>query len=171
MFLPADVGEEGRGGNGENTGEEVARPAVAACCGGGVGPVGGDHVVNCGHIDGVVSDADNSGEDRGANPVDWWASASPCKTDETDWEARRGVEEEPEAGFILCFFVLGLLFPFFDVASDSGNECEPGNEVADQNWEEREALGNGSETPLGVDEGEGLDEHENQGVREPRQEG
>lgn len=171
MVFPANVGEEGRGGNGENAGEEVARPAVAACCGGGVGSVGGDHVVDCGHIDGVVGDADDSSENRGANPVDWWAGASPCKTDETDWEAGRGVKEEPEAGFVLCFFVLGLLLSFFDVAFNSGDEGEPGEEVADQDWDEGEALGYGSETPLSVDEGEGLNEHEDQGVGESGQEG
>ena len=64
MVFPANVGEKGRGGDGENTGEEVTRPAVAACCGGGVGTVGGDHVVDCGHVDGVVCNADYSSEDR-----------------------------------------------------------------------------------------------------------
>ena len=171
VLLPANVGEEGCGRDGKDTSKEVTRPAVAACRGGGVRSVGGDHVVDCGHVDGVVGNADNSSEDRGANPVEGWAGASPCKTDKTDWKAGRSVEEEPEAGFILCFFVVGLLFSFFDVAFDSGDEGEPGNEVTDQDWEEGEALGYGSETPLGVDETEGLDEHENQGVRESRQEG
>ena len=171
MFLPANVGEEGRGGNGEDTGEEVTRPAIATCCGGRVGSVGGDHVIDCGHVDGVVCDADDSSEDRGANPMERWAGASPCKTDETDWEAGCSVEEEIEAGFILCFFGIGILLSFSDVAFDGGNEGEPGEEVADQNWDEGEALGYGSETPLGVDESEGLYEHENQGIRESGQEG
>ena len=136
MVFAADVGEEGGRGDGEDAGEEVARPTVAASCGGGVGSVGGDHVVDCGHIDGVVGDADDGSEDRGADPVEGRAGASPCEADETDWEAGCGPEEEVEAGFILCFLVLGLGLSFFDVASDGGDEGEPGDEVADQDWDE-----------------------------------
>ena len=86
--------------------------------------------------------------------MDGWAGASPCKTDETDWETGCSPEKEIKAGFILCFFIIGLLLSFSDVALDGGDEGEPGEEVADQNWNEREALGYGSEIPLGVDERE-----------------
>lgn len=131
MVFAADVGEEGGSGDGEDAGEEVARPAVAAGGGGGVGAVGGNHVVDCGHVDGVVGDADDGCEDGGADPVEWWAGAGPCKADETNWEAGGGPEEEVEAGFVLGFFVVGFRFAFFDVASDGGDEGEPGDEVAD----------------------------------------
>lgn len=101
MVGPADVLEEGRRGDGEHAGEEVARPAVAAGGGRGVGPVGADHVVDCGHVDAVVGDADDGGEDHGAHPLntsqywssegrrwpaymEWWSATGPGKPDQTD---------------------------------------------------------------------------------------
>ena len=65
----ANVGVEGGGGDGEDAGEEVARPAVATGGGGGIGSVGGDHVVDGSHVDGVVRDAYDGGEDHGGNPL------------------------------------------------------------------------------------------------------
>ena len=68
--LPAaDVGVERGGGDGQDPGEKVAGPAVATGCGGGVGPVGSNHVVDCGHVDCVVGDANDGCEDHGADPL------------------------------------------------------------------------------------------------------
>ena len=39
-----------------DTGEEIPGEAVAACRGGGVGPVAGDHVVDCSHVDTVLGE-------------------------------------------------------------------------------------------------------------------
>lgn len=49
-----EVGVEGRGVHGGDAGQEVAREAVAAGRGGGVGAVGGHHVVDCCHVDRVL---------------------------------------------------------------------------------------------------------------------
>lgn len=66
----ADVGVKGGGIHGRDAGEEVSSEGVATCRGGGVWAVGGDHVVDCGHVDGVVGGADEQGEDHGRDPVD-----------------------------------------------------------------------------------------------------
>ena len=55
---------------GRDTGEEIARETVAAGGGGGVGTVRGDHVVNRGHVDGVVGDGEEHAEDHGGDPMD-----------------------------------------------------------------------------------------------------
>ena len=171
MVGAADVGIKRRGGDGEDTSEEISGPAVAAGGRGGVWPVGADHVVNGGHVNAVVCDADDGGEDGGADPVDGRAAARPGEADQTDGEARGRVEEEPEAGFVLGFFVVGIIVAFLDVAADGGDEEGPGDEVADQDGQEGEALGDDAEVPLGVDEAEGLDEHEDEGVAEAGEEG
>ena len=54
----ADVCVERGRVHGRDTGKEVASECVPAGRGRGVGAVGGDHVVDRGHVDCVVSDAD-----------------------------------------------------------------------------------------------------------------
>ena len=81
VVLATDVGIEWGRWQGEDTGEEVAGPAVAAGSGGGIGSIGADHVVNGGHVDGVVGDADDGGEEHGAHPMDWGAAAGPGEAD------------------------------------------------------------------------------------------
>ena len=95
VLLAADVAVEGRCGDGEHAGEEVARPAVAAGCGGGIGSVGANHVVDRRHVDAIICDAADGREDHGAEPVDGWAAACPCEADEADGEAGSGPEEPP----------------------------------------------------------------------------
>lgn len=101
MAFAADVGEEGRCGDGQDTGEEVARPAVTAGGGGGVWTVGTDHVVDSRHVNAVVGNADNGGEYHRTDPlqigeyfawepltgttyVNWRSSTCPGKPNETD---------------------------------------------------------------------------------------
>ena len=69
LAAATDIGIEWCGGDGEDAGEEVARPAVATSCRGGIGSIGGDHVVDRGHVDGVICDADDGGEDHGGDPL------------------------------------------------------------------------------------------------------
>ena len=82
----ADVGVEGGRVHGRDAGEEVAGERVAAGRGGGVGSVGGDHVVDRGHVDGVVGGADEHGEDHGGDPVDvvCRSQAGPGEAEEPD---------------------------------------------------------------------------------------
>lgn len=70
MSCSADVRVEGRGRESEHTREEVAREAVTACGGGGVRAVGANHVVDGGHVNGVIGDADDSRKDHGPYPMD-----------------------------------------------------------------------------------------------------
>lgn len=79
-----DVLEEGRSGQRQHTGEEVAGPTVAAGRGCGVRPVRADHVVDGGHVDGVVRDADDGREDHGCDPGDWWARGGPSEADQSN---------------------------------------------------------------------------------------
>lgn len=64
-----------------------------------------------------------------------------------------------------------MLFAVFFVSPDGWDEQKVGDQIADQDRDERETLGDGTPVVLGVDKGEGLDEHEDEGVTEPGQEG
>lgn len=64
-----------------------------------------------------------------------------------------------------------MLFAVFLVSPDGWDEQEVGDQVAHQNWDERETLGDSAPVILGVDEGERLDEHEDEGVAESGEEG
>jgi hypothetical protein len=169
--LPANVGEEGRRGDSEYTGQEVASPAVAARGRGGVRAVGADHVVDGGHVDGVVCDSDDGGEDHAAHPVDRRALDRPGEAEEADWQARGGVEEEPQAGLVLRALVLGFVAALLFVAPDGRDEQRPCDHVTYTDGQESEADFEGLEVPLLVDEHEGLNEHEDQGVGETGQQG
>lgn len=61
---------------GGDAGEEVTAQAVAAGRRGGVGAVGRHHVVDRGHVDSVVSDADEGGGDERCDPGDWLGRTS-----------------------------------------------------------------------------------------------
>ena len=167
----ADVGVEGRGGEGEDAGEEVARPAVAAGRGCRVRPIGADHVVDGGHVDAVVGDADDGAEDQAADPVDRRALRGPSEADQPDGQAWGGEEEPPEARLVLRAFVVRFGVPLFDVAPDGRDEGEPGDDVADADGDEGQAERDGREVPLLVDKAEGLEEHEDEGVAEAGEEG
>ena len=80
MFLSANVCKEGRRGNCEYTSEEVTRPAVSTSGRCGVRTVCADHVVNGGHVDTVICDADDSGEDARSDPGNRWPSGGPRET-------------------------------------------------------------------------------------------
>lgn len=157
-----DVGVEGRGGEGEDASEEIARPAVAAGRGRRVRPIGADHVVDGGHVDAVVGDADDGAEDQAADPVDRRALRGPGEA---------GEEESPEARLVLREFVVRFGVPLFDVVSDGRDEGEPGDDVADADGDEGLAERDGREVPLLVDEAKGLEEHEDEGVAEAGEEG
>ena len=169
----ADVGVEGYGGDGEDTSQKVAGPTVAARRGGGVWPVGADHVVDGGHVDGVVCDADDGAEDHAADPVEGRAGAGPGEADEAEGQAGGRVEEEPEAGFVLGVLIFRFGFALLLVAADGRDEDEPGQKIADEDGDEGEADLERVEAPavLAVDEGEGLDEHKDEGVGEAGEEG
>ena len=73
-----------RGGvHGGHAGEEVTGHAVAACGGGRVRTVGGDHVVDGGHVDAEIGDANDSRKDHGCDPGNAvaWAQGGPCEAD------------------------------------------------------------------------------------------
>ena len=66
---PADVGVEGGCRERENAGEEIPAEAVTAGRGGGVRTVGANHVIDGGHVDGVIGDTDDGGKDHRTDPV------------------------------------------------------------------------------------------------------
>ncbi len=69
-------------------------------------------------------------------------------------------------------FVAGVVFALLDIPSDGWYEREPGDEVADQDGDESKTYLNSIELILvSIEETEGLNEHEDQGVAETRQEG
>lgn len=116
---------------GSDAGEEVTCEAVAARCGGGVGAVGCDHVVDGGEVDGVVCDADEGGEEQGGDPGDAAvrAQARPGEAEQADALERGEEQKEPEALFWLQ--VLGAEFADeLALLVEDGQECKPADEVA-----------------------------------------
>ncbi|KAI6804573.1 MFS transporter [Hortaea werneckii] len=91
-----DVGVEGADVEGRDAGKEVATEAVAACGRGRVGPVRRDHVVDGGHVDGEVRDADGAETDERRDPVDavGWTERGRAEAEETDRQERREEDDE-----------------------------------------------------------------------------
>jgi hypothetical protein len=166
-----NVLEERQRGDSEDTGEEVSGPAVAAGCRGRVWTVGTNHVVNGSHIDCIVCDSDNGDKDHGAYPVNGRTLNCPSKSDETNGQARRSVQQEPQTRLILRSLIIGLLVPLLDVPSDGRDKEDPGNHISDTDGDETQADLDGRKAPLLIHKGEGLDEHEDEGVGETREQG
>lgn len=101
--------------------------------------------------------------------MDWWALDGPCKTKETNRKAGSGVEQEPQAGLVLCTLVLRFVTTLFLVAPDGRNEQCPCDDISDTNGKECETDLESLEVPLIVDQCERLDEHKNQSVGETRE--
>lgn len=155
---------------GEHTSKEVARPAVATSGRGGVRPVSADHVVDGGHVDGIVGNADDGTRKHGTDPVDWGAIAGEGEDEEAKREARREIEKPPEAGLVLSMLIVRPGSPLVRVSLNSRDEGKPGNDVADSDRDEGQADVVVVEIPLCVDETEGLDLHEDESVCETGQE-
>lgn len=62
-----------------------------------------------------------------------------------------------------------MCFSLSDVTFDGRNEDEPGEEVADQEWDKSKTDGDDAEVPLLVDKRKGLDEHEDERIAEAGQ--
>jgi len=101
--------------------------------------------------------------------VDGRALDGPGKADEADRQAGSGVQQEPEARLVLGTLVVGLGRALLDVALDGGDEEQPCNDVADADGDEAEANLHGAKVPLLVHERKGLNEHEDEGVGETRE--
>ena len=71
----------------------------------------------------------------------------------------------------MSFLIIRVLFAVLLVSPDGWDEHEVGDQVANQDWDERETLGNGAEVILCVYERKGLDEHEDEGVTETGEQG
>lgn len=117
----------------------------------------------------IVCYAYDGGENHRSNPWKTWEDR-PGETEESDGKAGGGVEQEPQPGLVLRFLVVGIGLSFFDVAADGGDEGRPGDAVAHPYRDEGETDLHGGEAVLFVDDGEGLDEHEDQGVGEAGEE-
>lgn len=102
--------------------------------------------------------------------MDRGSGRSPSEDDETDGQARGGIQEPPESRFILRLFVVWLGLPLCDVSLDDWYEGKPSDEVSDQDRNERQPEFIGVEAPLFVDQREGLDEHEDEGIAEATEE-
>ena len=64
-----------------------------------------------------------------------------------------------------------MLFAILFVSPNRWDEESIGDEVPDQDWDKRKTLCDGTKIVLSVDEGEGLDEHEDEGIAEAGKEG
>ena len=84
MFLAANVCKEGRRGNREYTSKEITGPPVSTSGRCRVRTVGADHVVNGGHVNTVICDTHDGGEDARSDPWNRWPSGRPCKTNQAD---------------------------------------------------------------------------------------
>lgn len=84
MLLSANVFKERRRRDREHTSEEITRPAVPTGGRCRIRTVGADHVVNGCHVDTIIGDTYDGGEDTRGNPGKRWTSGSPCETDEAD---------------------------------------------------------------------------------------
>lgn len=168
--LAWDVFVEWGGRAGEHTGKEIASPAVATSGGGRVRPVSANHVIDCGHVDCIVSNSDDGTCKHGADPVNWGPIASEGEDEETKREARREVEKPPKAGLVLCMLVIRPCPSLCRVALDCRDEGQPCNDITDSDGDEGQANVVVVEIPLRVDETEGLDLHENESICEARQE-
>mgnify|MGYP006900021351 CR=1 FL=1 len=165
------TGKERRCRHGQDTGQKISGPSISTGGRRGIRAIGTDHVVDSRHVDAVVGDSHDGGEDHGPHPVDRRPQAGPGESDETEGQARGRVEEPPQPGLVLGALIVGLLAPLDNVASDDGEEGQPRDGVAHQDGDEGQAQLDGTEIPLFVDEGEGLDEHEDEGVAETAQQG
>lgn len=142
----------------ENTSKEISRPSISSCGRSRVWSVSANHVIDGSHVDGVVGDTDDTGKDRGSDPVDRatanHSGAGPCEADETNWETRSKPQKPVETRFELSSFIVRFGLTFSNVGLDGWNEACVCNEVTDENWEEGETHFYGSEAPLSVDETE-----------------
>jgi len=143
-----DIGEERSCRDSENTSKEISRPSVASSCGSRVRSVGANHVVNRGHVNTVICNSDDGGKDHRSNPGNWWASASPSKSDEANRQAWCSIQKPPETGFVLSSFIVRLSFSFLDIPSDGRDERNPANEITDSDRDESKTLGSGNEVIL-----------------------
>jgi hypothetical protein len=171
MVLAANVLEEGSCGESEYTGQEVTSPAVATSCGGTVGSVRANHVVDSGHVNGIVGNTDNGRADQRADPMNWWAGRGPSEDDETDWQARRGVEKPPETRLVLSLLITRAFASKPLVALDGGEEREPRDKVAYADTAECKTNSEGCKMPLFKHKRVRLQEHENDSIRETRKQG
>ena len=76
-----------------NTSQEISGEGVTTGSRGGVRAICSNHVVDGGHVDGVVRNGDEAREDQWRNPVDPWRSQTgPGKAEEAYCQEWRGVE-------------------------------------------------------------------------------
>lgn len=160
----ADVLVQRGGVVGGDAGEEISSEGVAASGRGGVGAVGGDHVVDGGHVDCVVCDGDKAGENERRNPGDavGGAERGPGETEEANG-LERGRKEEPEKATLGGEGFRGTAAGDA-VAVDKGKEREVADYVAGQDGAEAEALLPCVEVPLLEDGVESLKEGKDEGV-------
>ncbi len=153
----------------ERGGEEVPGEPVASRGRCGIGSVGGNHVVDGGHVNRVVGDADDGGKDHRANPVAL-RQAGPSKANQANRQARDSVQQPPQTRLILSALAVGIVAPLFHIAANEREPRDPGNEITDQNRNEGQTLLPGVEAPLAIHQRQRLNEHENQSITETTQE-
>ena len=73
--------------------QEISSKGITTGSRGGVRAICSNHVVDGGHVDGVVRNSDEAREDQWGDPVDSWrAQAGPGKAEEADGQEWGGVE-------------------------------------------------------------------------------
>lgn len=93
----------------------------------------------------------------------------PRESDEADWQAGSRVQEEPQPRLVLRPLVVGFRMSLLDVTLNSRDEQQPCEKVSNTDGDEGKTDLNGAEFPLPVHEAKGLDEHEDEGIRETRE--
>lgn len=166
--LAANALVHGDGKHGADTSQEVPREGVATARRRRVRPVRRDHVVDGGEVDGVVGDADEQAEDHGRDPMHpRRAQRRPGKPDQADGLERRQEQEDLHAPLRLEVFT--LLLPGACVAVDPGEVDEVGDEVGDVDGDDGPRGLEHPEVPGLVHHGKTLEEDEDEGIREARE--
>lgn len=132
----ADVRKEWRCWYCQDTSKEVSGPAIATCCRGGVRSICADHVVDGCHVNRVVGNTNDRGEDHRRDPREWRPLRSPCEANEADWQARSQVQQEVQSRLVLNSLIVWMRLTLLNVALDRWNEQDPRNNVADTDGNE-----------------------------------
>lgn len=150
-----------------DTSEEISCETVTTSCGRRIRSIGSDHVVNRGHVDGVICNPDKAREDHGCNPWNSCLRARRCpgETKKTN-SLERSHPQQPVEATLWLHGVRSVLSHEFLIAGEEGHKAEPGDEIANSDGDVGESDLNGAEAPLFVHRAVRLEESEDQSVGE-----
>lgn len=167
--LAANVAVHGGGIHGRQTSQQVTGEPVATGGGSRVDAVGRHHVVNGSHVNAVVRNGNQEGEDQGYDPMGILGThGCPGEPKQTNRLQRRDKQQEQQTSLRLAGGVALTLTDQF-LAANVWQEDGVGYSVTDDDGDEAEPSLQRIEAPLLEDQRERLDAREDQGIRKPRQ--